>query len=904
MKLTIQDGRDSFYTFDSNRILLLTATDEEQINQVEFSTEEAGGTDTWTVDVLEQEDGVKFVQVPNEFLNGDYTRLVCYAVALDSKGEFTRQKEVFRIKYRPQPEDWFLTYSERVTFASIKALTEQYKSNASDSAELASKYAENNEDVAVEPGKYSAKHWSIKSNKKYEEIRSYVGSASDPESALGSIESARANAVSDVEKQETDSIEAVGTYTSNTAIPSVSQYVEGTAKPALKTYGEQQVDSYVNGTSKPELDRYVNNEKKQVLDEYTAEKKTELDIYTSVDKKQVLDSYTENEKKTELDSHTVGLKEQLDAHTVAKAGDLNEHTTSLKGTLDGYTTAKEQDISEFTEQKKSEVQGVYQSDLNELKGDLSHVTKWCTSRNLFNKNSKNKKDGAYVNFSSGSIGEVDGYTATVIPIDATRENLTWSVKSSHIAFFSFVPNLSDYSLNQTIPNLIGGTATGNTIAIPINAKAVIISYPTNTEYVQVEYGTQQTIYQQYTEDLLINESKIENYANKVSFVTGKNLFNKNTLNKAIGYYANGENGNCGEVSSYSIVGIEVSDGDILSFNIGSLHVCALKDYTDLSHITSDKLVGEYISGFSDSTRKQGWIVPNGCKYITVSYPTVQADNLQIEKGTVSTDYEEYKKGIDGNIVFDKNTEVTVGESGCDYTSVLRALKETPPNITVHITSGTYNIEQEYKEYYGDDFWSNYDTYQGKSDMFYAGLWLAKGRKVYGDANTILDFSTYDGSNENVIANWSVIANSVDTELKNVTIKVNNNCRYSIHDDFEPMHGTITWERIIFDGQTKNVCIGAGIGVDVTYIIRDCIFNGNEYYNISYHGKNVDYATTPCKIYVTNCIGNSRIAFRWMGASTEITKCYVSGCKFGQYICEALNDQQPYKNMELIAWGNS
>ena len=176
MKLTIQDGRDSFYTFDSNRILLLTATDEEQIKQVEFSTEEAGGTETWTKDVLEQEDGVKFVQVPNEFLNGDYTRLVCYAVALDSKGEFTRQKEVFRIKYRPQPEDWFLTYSERVTFASIKALTEQYKAttkqymdttegfkdNAGRSAELASKYAENNEDVAVEPGKYSAKHWSIK----------------------------------------------------------------------------------------------------------------------------------------------------------------------------------------------------------------------------------------------------------------------------------------------------------------------------------------------------------------------------------------------------------------------------------------------------------------------------------------------------------------------------------------------------------------------------------------------------------------------------------------------------------------------------------------------------------------------------------------------------------------------
>lgn len=176
MKLTIQDGRDSFYTFDTNRILLLTDTDEDMIKQVEFSTEENGEPVSWTSEVLTGSDGVKYVQVPNEFLNGDYTRLVCYYVALDSNGEYTRQKEIFRIRARQEPQDYFLTYSERVTFASIKALTEQYKAttkqymdttegykdNAGRSAELASKYAENNEDVAVEPGKYSAKHWSIK----------------------------------------------------------------------------------------------------------------------------------------------------------------------------------------------------------------------------------------------------------------------------------------------------------------------------------------------------------------------------------------------------------------------------------------------------------------------------------------------------------------------------------------------------------------------------------------------------------------------------------------------------------------------------------------------------------------------------------------------------------------------
>lgn len=392
MKLTIQDGRDSFYTFDSNRILLLTATDEEQIKQVEFSTEEAGGTDTWTVDVLEQEDGVKFVQVPNEFLNGDYTRLVCYAVALDSKGEFTRQKEVFRIKYRPQPEDWFLTYSERVTFASIKALTEQYKAsalgsmnaaaasetNAENSADLSRRYAEEAEDIEVETGKYSSKHWSIKTQKKFDEVKEYVGSSSEPTSALGSIENARVQAINDVGTKKDNSIAEIDTHVTKVAVPAIDEYVDKTANPEVLRYGKEQVDSYINGTSKPELDRYVNsdkktvldqyteNEKKKVLDQYTEEKKGELDSYTNTDKKKVLDDYVNNVKKVELNTYTNEKKSELDVYKTTKADELNEHTVSLKGSLDGYTTAKKEEISVYTEQKKTEISKVYSNDLNSV----------------------------------------------------------------------------------------------------------------------------------------------------------------------------------------------------------------------------------------------------------------------------------------------------------------------------------------------------------------------------------------------------------------------------------------------------------------------------------------------------------------------------------------------------------
>ena len=392
MKLTIKDGRDHFYTFDTNRILLLTATDEENINKVEFSTEESGGEQSWKKDVLTGEDGIKFVQVPNEFLEGDYSRLVCYSVGLDSNGEYTRQKEIFSIRAKQEPEGYYLSYSERVTFASIKALTEQYKAsalgsmnaaaasetNAENSADLARRYAEETENVEVETGKYSSKHWNIKTQKKFDEVKEYVGSSGEPTSALGSIENARVQAINDVGTKKDNSITEIDTHVTEVAVPAIDEYVGKTANPEVLRYGKEQVDSYINSTSKPELDRYVNsdkktvldqyteNEKKKVLDQYTEDKKGELDSYTNTDKKKVIDDYVNNVKKVELNTYTNDKKSELDVYKTTKADELNEHTVSLKGSLDGYTTAKKEEISVYTEQKKTEISKVYSDDLNSV----------------------------------------------------------------------------------------------------------------------------------------------------------------------------------------------------------------------------------------------------------------------------------------------------------------------------------------------------------------------------------------------------------------------------------------------------------------------------------------------------------------------------------------------------------
>lgn len=277
MKLTIQDGRDSFYTFDSNRILLLTATDEEQINQVEFSTEENGEEVSWTSEVLTGSDGVKYVQVPNEFLNGDYTRLVCYYVALDSNGEYTRQKEVFRIRARQEPEDYFLTYSERVTFASIKALTEQYMNTTK-----------------------GLKDKAIQSMSEY-------------------IEETAKPVLKTYGEQKVDS------YVNGTVKPELDRYINTEKKPEL--------DRYVETEKKKVLDDYT-EEKKVVLDDYTEnEKKTELNSHT-VELKKQLDAHTVA-KAGDLNEYTAGLKGVLDGYTTAKEQDISEFTEQKKQEVQG-----------------------------------------------------------------------------------------------------------------------------------------------------------------------------------------------------------------------------------------------------------------------------------------------------------------------------------------------------------------------------------------------------------------------------------------------------------------------------------------------------------------------------------------------------------------------------------------
>ena len=176
---------------------------------------------------------------------------------------------------------------------------------------------------------------------------------------------------------------------------------------------------------------------------------------------------------------------------------------------------------------------------------------------------------------------------------------------------------------------------------------------------------------------------------KLDVEHGKNLFNPNENNRLDGFYVKYYNGQIAINADYSVVVIPVSDGDILSFNLKDLHVCALSRIPNLPK--SESPVGSFISGFADSLPKQGYVVPTDAVCITVGYRKTTASMLQIERNTSSTVYERYTTGLKAtNIIGLKSNDdlIKVGV-GYDYETITEAVAAVPDGSTIMLMPGTY-----------------------------------------------------------------------------------------------------------------------------------------------------------------------------------------------------------------------
>ena len=308
------------------------------------------------------------------------------------------------------------------------------------------------------------------------------------------------------------------------------------------------------------------------------------------------------------------------------------------------------------------------------------------------------------------------------------------------------------------------------------------------------------------------------------------------------------------------------------------------------------------SGISGKTTIQELSIPVRAKTAKITY--------NVNNGSSFVAYQFANNDLvreaisDALTLTEEKNEVVVDSSGSgDYTSILLALKSTAPKVPIRIKKGTYNLIDEYEDFYGDSFFTSYTGYAGQSDPFYRGLWLAKGREIHGEPGAVIQCQ-YTGNNSNVPEYFSAIANDSNVLLENVTILFSN-IRYAIHDDFQPECGTIIWKNIVFDGTPEKAApIGGGFGLNSLYIIEGCVFlNNTKDWDINYHGSNnVDVDNTNT-LRVCNCKGARRFGVWSNGPSTAISTCYVSNSQFLEVV-KYTTSSTTNINVDLIAWNNT
>lgn len=318
--------------------------------------------------------------------------------------------------------------------------------------------------------------------------------------------------------------------------------------------------------------------------------------------------------------------------------------------------------------------------------------------------------------------------------------------------------------------------------------------------------------------------------------------------------------------------------------------------------------------FSDATAFKLWLQSNPITFVgyratpveetaTVSREisvqgtaTISCSGTFIE-ATYGTDIKSYyAKLLDG---------VTVGVGGT-YDSILKALKCTDDNIPIKVLPGTYDIINEYKNLYGNNFFDNYDTSRASYDPFIYGYRTTGGRKIEFDAAAKV-VCNYTGSNSDVEQSFSPFNPGCGSYIKNLYMEYDN-VRYAVHDDFAgDASGSNIYEGCTFIGTPNfSAVIGGGCGRHCTYIVKDCIFivgGGVNKNCVSYHNSN-NFADAKSHIIVSGCNGNGSCAFYWYGTTTEITYCVVSNNKF-KYISCSPHSFTPNTNvnMELIDWNN-
>ena len=392
---------------------------------------------------------------------------------------------------------------------------------------------------------------------------------------------------------------------------------------------------------------------------------------------------------------------------------------------------------------------------------------------------------------------------------------------------------------------------------------------------------------------------------KSDLVDVNSLFNwdkekTNILNKytpIVGEYVEYSSGSIGKVSSYEWYEISVTEGQTFKYNGDNAHVAFFsKKYDGMSN-------EYYLSGLL-TQENIAFTVPKNAVSMTISVPIdyynwLGYGNEELRESTI------IKKEC-----LPKKEPIIVGGTDGTYTNIVKAVKECDENTTIIVRSGVYDLEAQFKEVYGNDFFVNYNGYIADSNFELSGLYLKKGVKLIADSGTVLSFM-YSGDNPKISEEFSPISMTVDNIVDGFIIEVNSNVRYHVHDDFAFMafmntnnYGQNEIRNCVFKGNaTAGSVIGGGMGAYCKYLIHDNYFENTIGNAISYH--NASFSNAQNFIDIFNNYAETPIKLWWYGDSTKITTALVHNNTASLIECTKIpNYDAPNENIKMKAWNNS
>lgn len=300
---------------------------------------------------------------------------------------------------------------------------------------------------------------------------------------------------------------------------------------------------------------------------------------------------------------------------------------------------------------------------------------------------------------------------------------------------------------------------------------------------------------------------------------GKNIYNKNDTSIVTGEYYLYSNGSNQKNAEFEHVTIAIKGGKTYHINKRWTHICFY------SVMGGDQAY--FISGLSNA---ETFTAPANAVCMVVSYAINDRATLQIELGSVETEYESFSYGVssedinNGAVTVEKlnpelrdqlnvkaTLQLTVDVNGSgDFTNLrdcfayIESVKGEYAEFDVRVLKGTYNVKNDYTE----DEWGA-DGFIGltvPNNVHLHGYGCKKGEVIITAGNTSEDAST-DISTLNIADN---------VKLSNLTVKAFY-LRYVIHDDFSDYASAnkngnvreVTDVDFIGDNVTMGATYGAG-----------------------------------------------------------------------------------------------